>query len=67
VNLVGTVATGVERAVRFEGECEWVVGRVDFDDRSGPARFDRIGIGAGSVGAAAENYGFWIELNTEAG
>jgi hypothetical protein len=56
VNLVRTVATSVERAVGFEGECEWVVGCVDFDDRPGPAWFDGVRIGAGGVGAAAQDY-----------
>ena len=67
MNLIGTVAAWVERAVGFEGEREWVVGRVDFDDRPGSAGLDGVGIGACSVGAAAEDYGFGKELNTEAG
>jgi hypothetical protein len=67
VNLVGIVVVRVERAVGFEGECEWVVGCVDFDDRPGSAGFDGVWIGVGGVGAAAEDYRFGEELNTEAG
>src|ERR1700679_2378539 len=44
-----------------------MVRRVDFDGCAGCCRLDRVGVGAGGVGTAAEDDGLWVELYAEAG
>ena len=55
MNLVRTGAAGVERTVGVEGKSERVIGRVDLNRSFASVCYDRIGIGARSVGTAAEN------------
>ena len=66
MDLVGAGA-GIERAVGADGNGEWVVGGVDFDQATYGGGGDGVGVGARGNGTAADDDRLGKELEAEAG